>query len=148
MTVEEALAFVEEQGVVLESARGSVPSLAQLVAGEPVGGSWWGHPKSHQIFGVLRAVRGSSEVLVCRLVDGKVTFVHRRLWPVLVRLAPSLRAERLAKIREVHTAKGAHQVEETPFPSWVPPEVEREAEQMTEDEARQKLGGAVLEASH
>src|SRR3989442_15991096 len=85
MTSGQALAFIREHGVVLEAARGPVPSLAEVIAGEPVRGSWWSHPKSHQIFAVTRAVRESDDVLVCRLIRGKVTFVHRRLCAALVR---------------------------------------------------------------
>src|SRR4030095_7234834 len=32
---------VREQGIVLQSARGPVPNLAEYVAGEPIRGSWW-----------------------------------------------------------------------------------------------------------
>src|SRR5258707_14153303 len=78
MTSRQALAFIREHGVVLESARGPVPSLAQVIAGEPIRGSWWSHPKSHEIFAVTRAVRDSDDVLVCRLIAGKITYVHRR----------------------------------------------------------------------
>src|SRR2546422_8716987 len=85
MTSRQALAFIREHGIVLESARGPVPSLAEVTAGEPVRGSWWSHPKSHQIFAVTRAVRDSDDVLVCRLIKGKITFVHRRVWAPLVR---------------------------------------------------------------
>ena len=46
MTPKQALAFVKTNGVVLESARGSVPSLAEAVAGGPNRGSWWTHPKT------------------------------------------------------------------------------------------------------
>ena len=146
MTLEEAQAFVEEKGVVLESARGIVPNLAEAIAGEPIAGRWWGHPKGHRIFGLLRAVRASSEVLVCRLVDGKVTFVHRRLWPALVCVAEILGADRLMQIREVHTSEGRHEVEETPFPRWVPRWVFEEAERLTEEEARDALGAVLPEA--
>jgi hypothetical protein len=47
---------VKRHGVVLVSARGPVPNLAQAIAGAPIRGSWWGHPKSHQIFRVINAV--------------------------------------------------------------------------------------------
>src|SRR3990172_7740728 len=93
MTPKQALAFVKTNGVVLESGRGSVPSLAEAVAGGPIRGSWWGHPKGNDIFLCSRAVRQSPDVLVCRLVGGKVTYVHRRLWPALVRLAEELNAQ-------------------------------------------------------
>ena len=57
MTSRQALAFVRQHGVVLEAAFGPVPSLAEVIAGGPVRGSWWSHPKSHEIFAVTRAVR-------------------------------------------------------------------------------------------
>src|SRR5437763_6756577 len=108
MTPKQAIAFVKANGVVLESGRGAVPSLAEAIAGAPIRGSWWAHPKANTIFLCSRAVRKSVDVLVCRLVGGKVTYVHRRFWPALVRLADRLDADRLAAIQEVHTASGAH----------------------------------------
>ena len=143
MTPQEALAFVEEQGIVLESARGDAPSLAEMVAGEPVAGGWWSHPKGHEIFALTRALRASNQLLVCRLLQGKITFVHRRLWASLVRLSDTLGADRLARIHEVHTAAGRHEVTETPFPLWVPTDVMEEAKQVTEQEARDQLKGVL-----
>src|SRR5262249_6428648 len=80
MSPGEALAFVERHGVVLQAARGPVPSLAEAVAGGPIRGSWWGHPRGHEIFRAAEAVTESPDVLVCKLVDGKGTYGHRRLW--------------------------------------------------------------------
>jgi len=40
----EAMDWLREQGVVLQSARGPVPNLAEQVAGERIRGSWWGPP--------------------------------------------------------------------------------------------------------
>lgn len=119
MTPRQALAFVEKCGIVLESARGPVPSLAETIAGEPIRGSWWGHPKGDTIFACSRAIRRSKEVLTCRLIDGKVTYVHRRLWPALARLSRRFRADRLAPIREVHTAAGKHKIETRAFSHWI-----------------------------
>jgi hypothetical protein len=132
MTAREALAFIRKHGVVLESARGPVPSLAQVIAGEPVRGSWWSHPKSPEIFAVTRAVRDSDDVLVCRLIDGKITFVHRRLWPALVRVADRLPSVRLSQLREVHTRSGRHVTTEVPFPDWVPSNVRAVARSLSE----------------
>ena len=120
LTPKDALAFVEEHGIVLESARGPVPSLASAIAGEEIRGSWWGHAKSEQIWVSTRRLRESEDILVCRLVGGKVTYVHRRLWPALVRLSDRFSADRIAQIRELHTEQGHHSVSETPFPAWVP----------------------------
>ena len=140
MIVDEALEFVATHGVVLESASGPVPSLATAIVGQPTRGSWWGHPQSHQIFKLTRAVRASPSVLVCRLVRGKVTFVHRQLWPAVVRIADRFPADHIAKIVDVHTATGRHRVDETPFPDWVPPLVLTDAASLSEEETREALG--------
>src|SRR5712691_2005295 len=135
MTPKQAMAFVAAHGVVLESARGPAPSLAEAVAGEPIRGSYWAHPKANDIFLCSRAIRKSADVLVCRLVGGKVTYLHRRVWPALVRLAERFDAERLAAIQEVHTASGKHEVHTTAYPEWVAEDVRRAADGLTEKEA-------------
>jgi hypothetical protein len=139
VTPKQGLAWVARQGVVLQAARGPVPSLAETIAGEPIRGSWWSHPKAHEIFRVADAISESSDVLVCKLVEGKITYVHRRLWPALVQLAERFPKERLAKVWEEHTATGAHRSRSMPFPKWVPPEVQQEAEQLSVAEAEQIL---------
>ncbi|HLN31673.1 MAG TPA: hypothetical protein VK395_28285 [Gemmataceae bacterium] len=139
MTPKQALAFVAAQGVVLESAQGSLPSLAGAVAGEPIRGSYWSHPKAHEIFLCSRAIRKSADVLVCRLVGGKVTYVHRRLWPALVRLAGRFDPEQLAAIQEVHTPSGKHEVHTTAYPAWVTEDVGRAALDLSEEEAASLL---------
>ena len=139
MTPPEALAFIRKHGIVLESARGVIPSLAEQIAGEPIRGSWWVHPRSHDIWKVTRAVRDSPEVLVCRLVAGKITFVHERVWPALVRVAGRIPRNRLAQVREVHTASGQHSTKETPFPRWVPAEVSRSSKSLSEERALAQL---------
>ena len=140
MTPKEALKFVKKHGIVLESARSSFPNLAETIAGKPIRGSWWKHPKGNAIFLCSRAIRKSTDVLVCRLVSGKVTYVHRRLWPALVRLADRFEPDRLASLREIHTASGKHKLEVTVFPKWVPPDVISAAAKLTADQAAAMLG--------
>jgi hypothetical protein len=95
VTPEEALEFVREHGVVLASAKGPAPRLTEAIAGGPIKGSWWAHPQGRHIFRVLDEVANANDVLACRLIEGKVTLVHRRLWPALVRLAPRFATGRL-----------------------------------------------------
>lgn len=140
MTAAEALAFVRTHGIVLESGSGPVPSLANTVAGGPIRGSWWAHARSHEIFALTRAIRDCPEVLVCRLMAGKVTYVHRRLWPALVRASARLPRKLLAQVHEKHTASGRHVIEEVAFPDWVSPQVSSEARQLDEETALKKLG--------
>jgi hypothetical protein len=140
LTVAETLEFIRGQGVVLVSARGTVPRLTEAIIGEPITGSWWGHPRGREIFAVLGGVSDSAEVLFCRLIDGKITVVHSRLWPALVRLASRFPVEYLAQVRQEHTASGRHVNHETPFPDWVPTEVAKAAKAMNEADALLELG--------
>jgi hypothetical protein len=140
VTPEQAVAFVEEQGVVLQAARGPVPSFAEHVAGGPIGpGSWWSHARAHEIFELATAVCKSSDVLVCKLIDGKVTYVHRRLWPALVKLAERFDRSRLARIDDEHTSSGAHRSTSIPFPEWVAEDVRDAAIRMPLADAERAL---------
>jgi hypothetical protein len=140
VTPAEALTYVRKHGVVLESGSGPVPSLAGAIAGAPIRGSWWAHAKSREIFALTRAVRDCPDVLVCRLVDGKITYVHRRLWPALVRAAERFPRERLAQVIEQHTASGRHVTNEVAFPGWVSRELSAEAQRLDEKTALGELG--------
>ena len=136
------LKFVEQHGVVLATARGPIPSLASEVAGEEIVGSWWSHPKAQVIFETLSAIDDDVDVRCFKLVDGKVTFVHRRVWPALVRLAREgmLAPDRVASFQQEHMPTGEHRNLVTPFPEWVPDEVAAAADKMTVEQARTALG--------
>lgn len=140
MNAQEALAFVEQHGVVLASARGNAPTLTEAIAGAPIKGSWWGHKDGKHIFAVLSAVQEDNDILVCRLLAGKVTLVHRRLWPALAALAGELPAGALTRVRQVHTASGKHANEEIPFPQWLPSDAAAAAAGLDPDRARAALG--------
>lgn len=146
MTPREAIAFVERHGVVLQTARGPVPSLAEAIAGEPIRGSWWGHGKGREIFRASRAVCECPNVLVCKLVDGKITYIHRRLWPALIKLASRFGKERLARVWDEHTKSGAHVSRQIVFPDWVPLDVMEEAQRLSTLEAERILS-TVLNAN-
>jgi hypothetical protein len=140
LTPQQALAFIERHGIVSESARrGAIRSLVDAIAGETVRGNWWSHARSREIFSMTRAVRDAPQVLVCRIVDGKISFVHERLWPALVRFASRLPQERLARVRETHTSSGKHVIEETPFPDWVPAPAMKLAKRMDDKQADSDL---------
>src|ERR1700685_4262083 len=117
------MAFVRRHGMVLVSAKGPVPRLTDAIAGETIKGSWWAHSKSHQIYSVLQILEGSPDILVCRFIAGRVTFVHRRLWPAIVKLAGHFHPEQLAQVRQEHTASGRHVNHLTAYPKWVPTEI-------------------------
>lgn len=58
-----------------------LPSVVGLMTGESMSRSWWDHPRGQQIFDCLESLEG--EAIRTKLIGGKVTFVHRRLWPAL-----------------------------------------------------------------
>ena len=92
------------------------------------------------IWSLTRRLRASEDILVCRLIGGKVTYVHRRLWPALVRLASRFSGDRITEITEVHTERGHHVIRKTPFPDWVPGSVLEEADAISEGAALELLG--------
>lgn len=144
MKAREAVASVRKHGLVLESAHvAGVPTLVDAIAGEPIRGNWWGHPKGRQIFRVLNQVRDSDEIVALRLVNGKLTLAHRRVWPALAALAADIGRSRLAAITEEHTPSGRHETTVTPFPKWVPKDVLAEADRVDLDEARAICGPAL-----
>jgi hypothetical protein len=77
---------IERQGLLLVTDA-VLPSVTRMVAGEPVKGSWWSHPKGRQIYSVLTRLADDPSLVLVKLVEGKLTFVHRALWPELLAVA-------------------------------------------------------------
>jgi len=137
----EALEFVKTHGVVLESARGPVPTFVDFVAGEPVT-RWWAHAQSRAMFRLTRMLRDSPDIVTCRLIDGKITYVHLRVLPALVKLVKLSRKidkKNLSTVREEHTPTGKHRLVTTPFPRWVSPDVLALSEKLSEAQAKSLL---------
>lgn len=100
-TVAQALAWVKRHRIVMLAAKvDGVPSLAHEIIGGPFRGSWWGHEKGKLIFDLASGLEERDEVLLCKLVEGKATFVHESVWPALARavLDESWRRPRVAKL--------------------------------------------------
>lgn len=77
------LAQLEQDGLLM-LADTQLPSVASLVAGKPIRGSWWAHPRAHAIARVAGRLDAHRDVADAKLISGKVTLIHRRLWPALV----------------------------------------------------------------
>jgi hypothetical protein len=74
---------LERRGLLLRhDAR--LPSMTALLAGGPVRGSWWSHPRANDIYDRLQEFHAGAGRLAVKLVNGKVTYVHERLWPALL----------------------------------------------------------------
>ena len=132
--------FVAAKLVIFESAKGPVPNLADWIAGERITGSWWSHPLSEEIFLATRAIRVQhEEVLVCRLVIGKITYVHRDLWAALYRLRHKIEAEPMAQILEAHDERGRHVTTTKNFSDFVPESLRFPEAALPESEAMTTL---------
>jgi len=80
---ERIFADLERYGLLLESDS-ALPSVALAVTGGPIRGSWWGHPQGNDIYQVTRCLKEHPDVTLVKLVSGKDTYIHRRLWPALL----------------------------------------------------------------
>jgi hypothetical protein len=69
-----------------------------------------------------------------------VTFIHRRLWPALVRVAQRFPSAQISQVHEEHTASGRHIIREVPYPDWVPRAVVECAKSLSEKQALDSLG--------
>lgn len=93
--------------------------MAEYVARQPIKGSWWGHPASHQIFAAINDVLASPDIVATRLIRGKLTLIHRRLWPAVVRVADRYPLAGVASVHQAHATTGEHRTTAIPFPKWV-----------------------------
>ena len=96
---ERALVVLARDGLLLESD-GSLPSVSGLLVGGPIRGSWWAHPKAAEIYNTAQHLSERSDVLVTKLISGKVTYIHRRLWPALLSAATSRESWQLTSLSE------------------------------------------------
>jgi hypothetical protein len=75
-------------GFLLESDT-KLPSVCSLITGAPLRGSWWSHPLAQTIFQVNEKLEDHPDVLITKLISGKITFVHRNRWPEIVAIGTS-----------------------------------------------------------
>ena len=85
---EDVFRELEKWGLLLESDP-KLPSVCRIITGEPMKGSWWSHPMAQTIFQVNERLDDHPDVLIAKLLAGKVTFVHREFWPALLAVATS-----------------------------------------------------------
>jgi hypothetical protein len=96
-TFNQALEALREHGLLfVTDAR--LPNLATIVAGEPVRGSWWGHPRGGDIYAVASLLDAHAEVGDARLLSDKSTWVHQRLWPALVAVGTAREEWQMARL--------------------------------------------------
>ena len=101
---------IAQRGLLLLQDK-QLDNVVTLMTGERLRGSWWSHPRSHEIFRAIEALP-EDQVIATKLVAGKVTFVHRKLWPDLLAVATGEREY------EVHTESGRHEKRHEQWEVW------------------------------
>ncbi|MGZ8796255.1 MAG: hypothetical protein ACXW2F_02835 [Thermoanaerobaculia bacterium] len=86
MSCADVRSLLERHGVLLLQDK-KLPSVAGTIAGQTLSASWWSHPRAQEIFQCLGQLE--DEALATRLIGGKVTWVHKRLWPELIAVGES-----------------------------------------------------------
>jgi hypothetical protein len=74
-----------------------IASATAIIAGEPIRGTWWGHPKGSLIYDALGALE--YDVAWPKLVKAKMTLVHRKLWPALWVVGTSRASWQMSKLK-------------------------------------------------
>lgn len=80
-----------ELGLLLDTDK-AFPSLTGLMIAGPIRGSWWAHPLANHIYMVGQKVMRHADVLMLKLLSGKLTYVHRPLWPEVLSIAAAREA--------------------------------------------------------
>lgn len=75
-----------DRGILLKQDP-RLPDVVGFLAGGPIRGSWWSHPGAHSLFDALQEFAAGPDCLEVKLVAGKDTYVHRRLWPAVLGVA-------------------------------------------------------------
>lgn len=99
MSCAQARRALETYGLLLLQDK-KLKSVVGALTGEALKTSWWSHPRAHEIFRCLETLE--DKALTTRLIDGKVTYVHKRLWPALAGAGVPV-------VTEIHTASGRHE---------------------------------------
>jgi hypothetical protein len=82
MKLKDLLERLQEFDLLLDTDP-KFPSISGLVAGPSVRGSWWAHPQAHEMFGLACELRSHPDVMIAKLISGKVTLIYRPLWPAV-----------------------------------------------------------------
>src|ERR1044072_7462447 len=64
-----------------------VTNVVTLLTGEAISRSLWSHPKGRLIFAVMSDLSEHPDLLFTKLLNGKVTLTHRKLWPAFLSVA-------------------------------------------------------------
>lgn len=86
----EILKRLEEVGILMLQDK-SFPSVVSTITGKSIQGSWWGHPMANPIYNGLNWAIHRKSILSAKLLAKKVTYIHRRLYPLFFSIVNEVR---------------------------------------------------------
>src|SRR5215467_11117714 len=78
--------WVRDRGIVTLTPEIGVSSLVAKIGGAKIPARWWSASNANRIYKAYMGLVEDADILATKLVKGKVTLIHRRLWPELIRL--------------------------------------------------------------
>lgn len=96
--------YLLEHGIIPLSPTDGLVSLVDLILGPGIKGNWWGQANSNAAYNAYAELADDPDIIVMKLVDHKVTLVHRNLWNCLFVVA--LDAKRLEWRKKSLSPKG------------------------------------------
>ena len=100
---DEALEELNRRGLMLVHDK-IFPSLTGLTIGETIRGSWWAHPLCNDVYMISQRLQHCGDVALTKLVSGKETYLHRRLWRHLLAIGLAQEAWQLDGLTETAAA--------------------------------------------
>jgi hypothetical protein len=128
----EAGALQDADAVVAAVAKGGLlflsdpkrPNAIEVLTGAFPRGSWWSHPQANAIYGILQTVEDHPDVLMAKLLGGKVTLIHRKLWPALLAVVTAREPWQVSDLSAV-VAQGLAALDEAEAADREPPALSR-----------------------
>lgn len=74
------------------------PSVVTSIIGEPINGSWWGHPMANPIYNGLNHCLHKNPILSVKLLSGKVSFISEALFPAFFSIVAKKRDWQIKKL--------------------------------------------------
>ncbi|TPI21094.1 hypothetical protein [Mesorhizobium sp. B4-1-1] len=85
--MKDAKIYLESHGLIPLSPAEGLVSLVDLILGPGVTGNWWGHDRANDAYNAYSALANDPNVIVVKLIDYKVTLVHRNIWNPIFKIA-------------------------------------------------------------
>lgn len=93
---------LNKKGVLLLQDK-TFPSVVSTIVGEPIIGSWWGHPMANPIYNGLNWAIDQKSIISAKLLSKKVTYINKKLYPFFFSIVSEVRPWQLKGLSKEST---------------------------------------------